>query len=330
MENWVVAARRTSLTALVVLATSFALAVLAMRQPTWPHTFAGPGGADRRRLEQHVYFLTTAVLPRNVKHQGNLDASAEYIRDEFRQDGARVSEQRFVARKQLFRNVIAEFGPPDARQPLLIVGAHYDAFGDTGNLPGADDNASGTAALLEIARVLGSKRVSRPVMLVAYANEEPPFFGSEQMGSAVHASWLAESHRSVAGMICLEMIGYYTAEQPWDSWLLGLMYPRRGDFIAIAGGWADRKLTRYVKMAMSSVQGSHVVSFTARRELLDASDQRNYWSHNWTAVIVTDTAYLRNPNYHTTRDTADSLDYERMAKVVDGCVAAILQNFSSG
>jgi len=329
MENLVLAARRTALTALSVIAASFGLAVLALRQPTWPHTFGSSDGADRRRLEQHVYFLTTVVLPRNVKHMRNLDASAEYIRDEFRQAGARISEQRFVARKQLFRNIVAEFGPTDGRQPLLIVGAHYDAFGEIGNLPGADDNASGTAALLEIARVLGTKHVSRPVMLVAYANEEPPFFGSEQMGSAIHASWLAQTGRPVAGMICLEMVGYYTAEQPWNSWLLGLMYPHRGDFVAIAGGWSDRELTRYTKMAMSSVHGLRVVSFTARREWLDASDQRNYWSHNWTAVMVTDTAYLRNPNYHTMRDTADSLDYERMAKVVDGCVAAIL-NFGSG
>jgi len=122
--------------------------------------------------------------------------------------------------------------------------------------------------------------------------------------------------RPVAGMICLEMIGYYADVQRWDSWVLRLMYPTRGDFIGVAGGWDDRALARSVKRALGT--SMHAVSFTGPRTMLDASDQRNYWNRGWPAVMVTDTAYERNPNYHTIRDTAETLDYDRMARVVDG------------
>lgn len=112
------------------------------------------------------------------------------------------------------------------------------------------------------------------------------------------------------------MIGYYADVQRFDSWVLRLMYPRRGDFIAVAGGWDDRQLATSVKRALA--RSIHTVSFTGPRSMLDASDQRNFWRHEWPAVMVTDTAYERNPNYHTVRDTSDTLDYSRMARVVDG------------
>ena len=124
-------------------------------------------------------------------------------------------------------------------------------------------------------------------------------------------------------MICLEMIGYYARGQSWPTPLCSLLYPSQGDFIAVAGGWNDRKLARRVKRGIIGAGGIPVVSFTGPRETSDASDQRNYWSHGWPAVIVTDTAFLRNPNYHTIRDTATTLDYVRMASVVDGVLNAI-------
>jgi Zn-dependent M28 family amino/carboxypeptidase len=274
-------------------------------------------------LRRDVAFLTTNVRPRDVRHLLNLDGAAGYIANEFSAAGARVTIQDFTARKQRFRNVIAEVGPAAPAAPVLIIGTHYDAFSEGGNFPAADDNASGTAALIELARLLRGRSLARPVMLVAYANEEPPFFGSEEMGSAVHARWLEETHRPVAAMICLEMIGYYADVQRWDSWVLRLMYPGRGDFIGVAGGWGDRQLARSVKRALAG-GGMHALSFTGPHTILDASDQRNYWSHGWPAVMVTDTAYERNPNYHTARDTADTLDYGRMARVVDGLAGFIV------
>jgi Zn-dependent M28 family amino/carboxypeptidase len=214
-------------------------------------------------------------------------------------------------------------------EPVLVVGAHYDAFGETGALPGADDNASGTAGLIELARLLRSAPIRRAVMLVAFATEEPPFFGSEEMGIAIHADALAHSNIPVRGMICLEMIGYFSREQAWPNWLLALLYPNEGDFIAVVGGWSDRRLARAVKRGIRGAGGVEVVSFSGSRALSDASDQPNYWQKGWTAVLVTDTAFLRNPHYHTRYDTADTLDYHRMARVIDGLANAVV-HLSSG
>lgn len=310
----------------VVGAIGLGVLAMALRQPTFTKLpFAGPLRADPRILRSHVDFLTTDVLPRSVGHAENLERTASYIAERFRASGAGVSLQRFDARGASYANVVARFGPDDSSLPVLVVGAHYDAFSDARPLPGADDNASGTAGLLELARLLGSRPVSTPVLLVAYTTEEPPFFGSDQMGSAVHADSLSTDGRRVSGMICLEMIGYFAEDQTWPNSLFALLYPDRGDFIAVGGGWNDRKLTRHVKRAMRGAGGIPVVSFTGPRETSDASDQRNYWSHGWPAVIVTDTAFLRNPHYHTAGDTADTLDYDRMARVVDGVANAIMR-----
>jgi hypothetical protein len=293
------------------------LAGVLLTQPTFS-VIPGTGGerADAAHLRRHVEFLTREAAPRDSDHPESLDSAAAYIRREFAQTGARVADQAWQVRGRSYRNVIASFGPADG--PLLIVGAHYDAFGDFGANPGADDNASGTAGLLELARLLGTHPPGHRVDLVAYANEEPPFFGSPWMGSAVHARSLAQ--QDVRGMICLEMIGYFTAEQPWPSAVLRLLYPRRGDFIAVVGRWADRELTRSVKRAMRGAQGAGGVpvhSFTGPRSAgIDASDQLSYWDAGIPAVMITDTSFLRNPNYHNPGDTADTLDYERMAGVV--------------
>jgi Zn-dependent M28 family amino/carboxypeptidase len=298
----------------LAVAAILAAVVVIIRQPTFttlPLNAATRASAER--LRDDVRVLTSA--PRDAAHSA---WAAQYIARAFTAAGARVTEQLFVARRGSYRNVIAEFGPRDEKQPLLIVGAHYDSFGDTGANPGADDNASGVAGLLEIARILKTTPPKSPVMLVAYANEEPPFFGSEQMGSAVHAESVAK--RTVAGMICLEMIGYFAAHQTWTTPVLAAMYPSRGDFIAVTGGWSDRALARHVKRAI----GGNTVSFTGPRSMLDASDQRSYWARGTTAVMVTDTAYLRNPNYHTAHDTALTLDYERLARVVDGVANAVI------
>jgi len=303
---------RSLLRITLAVAAILAATIAVIRQPTLTALpFRATTRASAQHLRDDVRVLTSA--PRDAAHSA---WAAQYIAREFAAAGARVTEQPFIARRGTYRNVIAEFGPRDGK--LLIVGAHYDSFGDTGANPGADDNASGVAGLLEIARILKTTPPERPVMLVAYANEEPPFFGSEQMGSAVHAASVAK--RDVEAMICLEMIGYFAAQQTWTTPVLAAIYPNRGDFIAVTGGWSDRSLARQVKRAI----GTNVVSFTGPRAMLDASDQRNYWARGHTAVMVTDTAYLRNPNYHTRRDTAATLDYARMAKVVDGVANAAL------
>ena len=296
------------------VAIFIAVAVALIRQPTL--TKLGYGSrprSDPAMLRRHVEFLTTDVRPRGAKHRQNLDRTAEYIAAHF---GKGATIQLYGN----YRNVIARFGP--ATGNALIVGAHYDAFAETADLPGADDNASGTAGLIELARLLGTtNELPRPVILVAYSTEEPPYFGSEKMGSAVHAE--SVDANAIEGMICLEMIGYFRGTQTWPNFVFDLLYPDRSDFIAVGGGWDDRALVRRVKRGIRGAGGVDVLSFTGPRETLDASDHRNYWNRGMRAVLVTDTAFLRNPNYHTAADTADTLDYQRMAGVVDGVFSAV-------
>jgi len=311
----------------VVASIGVAALAAALRQPALTSLpFIGSQRADAELLRQHVRFLTNDVCPRSAKHPENLDRAADYIAKQFRAARGVTFVQSFVARGSQYSNVIARFGPADPKLPVLVLGAHYDSFGETGDLPGADDNASGTAGLLELARLLGKHELTSPVLLVAYTTEEPPFFGSDEMGSAVHANSLSADRRLVRGMICLEMIGYFSNEQSWPNALFEFVYPSTGDFVGVVGGWPDRALARFVKRAMAGAEGVRVVSFNGPRQTSDASDHRNYWSHGWKAVVITDTAFLRNPNYHTRRDTADTLDYERMARVVDGVLNAALRS----
>jgi hypothetical protein len=320
MRPYVFSVVRTLAAALAILALLLGIAAVAVTQPTIG-TLPSPSGprADPERLRRDVEVLTTEASPRDSDHPENLDKAAAYVRRQLALAGVRVRDQEFRVRGRLFRNVIASLGPRTG--PLLVLGAHYDSFGDFGPNPGADDNASGTAGLLELARLLADRDLSSRVDLVAYANEEPPWFGSPWMGSAVHARSLRG--QDVRGMICLEMIGYFTERQPAPSWLLRLLYPDRGNFVVVAGRWADRELTRQVKRAIRGV-GFPAYSFTAPRSAgIDASDQRSYWDEGIPAVMVTDTSFVRNPNYHAAGDTAETLDYQRMARVVEGIANAV-------
>lgn len=294
---------------------------IAITQPT-PGSYPFQSGqrADPQILEQHVRFFTDTVFPRDYLHTDNLDHAAHYVSRAFQQVGAHVSEQPYSIDGREYRNIIARFGPPHG--PVVVVGAHYDAYSE---LPGADDNASGAAGLLEAARLLASHTHETPVELVAYSTEEPPFFRSPDMGSAIHASSLRKSNRRIIAMIGLEMIGYFSEVQPAPFAVLRLLYPATGDFIVVAGRWADRSLIKEVKKSMRGASALDVRSYCGPTDLgSDLSDHRNYWGDRSHAVMVTDTAFIRNPNYHSKTDTPDTLDYSRMASVVDGVVNAVL------
>jgi len=278
--------------------------------------------ADPQRLRQHVEFLTGLEPTRAAKHPVVLDRAAEYLAARFEEAGASVRFQPYSANRRNYRNVVATLGEEHDR--FVVVGAHYDAFGEFVRNPGADDNASGTAGLVELARVLAKESLPVRVELVAYSTEEPPHFASESMGSAVHARSV-ESAKPEA-MICLEMIGYFSDLQPWPSGLLDLMYPDHGQFIGVIGRPSDRELAARIKAALLARREIEVISYAGPFfDGLDASDHRNYWSRGIPAVMVSDTAFVRNANYHTERDTAATLDYVRMSQVVNGLAEALVQ-----
>ena len=304
--------------AILVLVTVFGLVV---RQPNFgAYPFPEGPHADPAALREHVHFLTTDAFPRNPKHLPQLNRAADYIKAAFTRAGAEVSDQSYVAQGTECRNIRARWGPSSGR--LLVVGAHYDVFGN--NL-GADDNASGAAGLLELARLLHARSIVSPRELVAFSTEEPPFFGSPEIGSAVHARALRAAGVQLTGMICLEMIGFYTTEQSNQNALLHLVYPRTGDFAVAVGRWADRDLVRQIKKAFRGATGVPIYSYSGPMAIGgDLSDHRNYWSEGYRAVMLTDTAYLRNPNYHLPSDAPETLDYRRMAGVVDGVLSLVI------
>jgi Zn-dependent M28 family amino/carboxypeptidase len=276
------------------------------------------------RLETHVRTLCERFFPRDPRYPDNLDRAAAYIRREFQQAGGRVSEQPYEVDGKTYRNVIAMFGPET--QDRIVVGAHYDAVPA---VPGADDNASGVAGLLELAYLMGTTRLPLRVELVAYTLEEDPYFLTEQMGSAVHVASLRKQGARVRIMFSLEMIGYFTdapGSQRFPLPLLSLFYPSEGNFIAVVGKLDQGLTVRRVKQAMHSASPLPVHSINAPSWIpgVDWSDHRNYWKAGYDAVMITDTAFYRNDNYHTLRDRPETLDYRRMAMVVQDVYEAVL------
>lgn len=275
------------------------------------------------RLKAHVRMLSETLHPRSVEELTNLEAAANYIHAEFTATGAVVADQWFTDRGEKYRNVIARFGP--AEGPLLVIGAHYDSFEAT---PGADDNASGVAGLIELAGLLDRHPPLRPVELVAYTNEEPPHFRYPSMGSAHHAASLRAAGRDISLMLALEMIGWFSdapGSQTYPLPGMTLLYPDKGDFIAIIGRFGDWSETREVKAAMRSAGDLPVHSMNSLALIpgVDFSDHLNFWAEGYPALMITDTAFYRNPYYHAAEDTYDRLDYARMAKVVEGVFAVV-------
>jgi len=290
---------------------------------------------EPERLKAHVKRLSVDFYPRSFDHDVRLEAAAQYILAQFEAAGATVSVQEVVVEEASYKNLIARFGP--ATGPRLVIGAHYDShaavnaeiddprgYSPGTHTPGADDNASGVAGLLELARLLGSRPQERPIELVAYALEEPPHFRTEHMGSAWHARGVAGE--DVRLMLSLEMIGYFSdapGSQRYPLPGLNLLYPDRGNFIALVGTLGDFGTMRKVKAAMAGASDLPVRSINAPRWVpgVDFSDHLNYWDAGIPAIMVTDTAFWRNPNYHRPGDTHDTLDYARMAQVVEGVYA---------
>ncbi len=285
---------------------------------------------DPGRLETHVRMLSEAFGPRDWTHPENLDRTAAYIRKEFEQAGGVVSDQAFGMENRTYRNVMANFGPETKER--IVVGAHYDAFGE---LPAADDNASGVAGLIELAHGLGKSALPIRIELVAFTLEEPKaagengLFRSRYGGSAVHAASISRENVPVRVMFSLEMIGFFSdaeGSQGYPVSPLRMFYPSRGDFILIVGKLGQGRATRKAKKAMHAASTLPVYSINALASIegIDYSDHYNYWKYGYDALMITDTAFNRNRNYHTEHDTFDRLDYQRMAMVVQGVYAAVL------
>ena len=284
--------------------------------------------SDINLLRKHITTLVKTDNPRNFENIEMLDSVARYIHSEFESIGFdKVRDQCYEAKGNKYKNVVASVGPQNTE--VIVVGAHYDVFG---YLPGADDNASGIAGLLECARIIYSNKINlkNKIEFVAYTLEEPPFYGSRFMGSYVHATSLVDSAVQVKLMICLEMIGYFSDEknsQDYPLCILKPFYGSRGDFIACVSNFKSGKYARKLNKVFKkqTEMKSKVLIAPSFLSGIDFSDHRNYWGYKMNAIMITDGAFYRNKNYHTKYDMMDKLDFNKIVKVVNGTSMFILQ-----
>ncbi len=266
----------------------------------------------------------TAFGPRNVVNQVALQRAAGWLDEELSRHGYAVERQRYRIDGWSYDNVIVELPGNDRREEIVVIGAHYDTAEDLQmrGTVGANDNASGIAATLALARALAGARPSRTLRFAAFVNEELPSFWTENQGSLVYARRARARGERIVAMISLETIGYYSDEPGSQKYPpgLNLLYPDTGNFIAFVGNVSSRALVRQAIDAFRTVATipSEGVAAPASVPGIGWSDHWSFWQVGYPAIMVTDTAPFRYPHYHTPADTADKLDYERMARVVIG------------
>lgn len=258
-----------------------------------------------------------------------LKQAETYIREELRSYGYSPHQQTFTAAGESFANIEAELPGVEDPQRILVVGAHYDT---AGNLPGANDNGSGVAATLELARRFAGSKPKCTIRWLFFTNEEPPFFQTPAMGSYVYAKRCHERKENIQAMLSLETIGYYTDQPGSQSYPIGFHpgYPDRGNFLGFV---ADFKSVFLLRTALKSFRAATPLPAEGAAAPSSVpgigwSDHWSFWQFGYRALMLTDTAPFRYPHYHTAQDTPDKLDYKRLAEAVQG-IAAVVQGLSN-
>jgi len=281
-------------------------------------------GRVRWGLEQHLKVLAGDIGERNLLEYESLEKTAAYISSQFESLSFQVSCQEFEVLRRTVRNIEVELAGESRPEEIVIGGAHYDSVP---GWPGANDNGSGVAALLEIARLLKQKQGARTLRLVAFVNEEPPYFQSEDMGSFVYARRCKQRDENIVAMISLETIGYYSDQEGSQSYPppFNLVYPSKGDFISFVGNVSSRGLVRdcvasFRRHTKFPSQGGALPSWISG---IGWSDHWSFWEMGFPALMVTDTAPFRYSYYHTPSDTLDRVDYDRTARVTAGIARVV-------
>jgi Zn-dependent M28 family amino/carboxypeptidase len=280
-------------------------------------------------LRLHVDRLAGLIGPRYLKKPKSIQAAIGYIEEHWRAMGDEVSRETYDAMGDQATNLIVEHRGNGRADEIILIGSHYDTVFST---PGADDNASAVAVMLEVGRLLKDVSNNRTIRFVAFACEEPPYFNLDCMGSQHHAREAKRRKDNIVGMLCLEMVGYYTTEPrsqnipPLIPKLLRRFFPSRGDFLAAVGNLASWKLCLQFRRGFkkgSPKMPLFSICLPERINEIRMSDNSSFWDQNYPALMLTDTSFLRNPNYHRSTDTPETLDYPRMAQVTCGIASAI-------
>jgi Zn-dependent M28 family amino/carboxypeptidase len=273
-------------------------------------------------LRADVTGLAGTIGERRMGHGTSLDDARRYIEGELARAGFQPTLETYEVRGAPVSNVVAELA--GKTRGIVVIGAHYDSVEGA---PGANDNASGVATLLALARELAGTKHEKSVRFIAFANEEQPFFESGEMGSQTSAARSKARGERITSMLSLETLGYYTDAENSQKYPfpLSTVYPSRGNFVAFVGNTASRDLVRTSVAAFRET-----VAFPSEGGALPEStpgvgwsDHASYWRIGVPAVMVTDTAFLRYPHYHLPSDTPDKLDYERLARVVTGLLGVV-------
>jgi Zn-dependent M28 family amino/carboxypeptidase len=311
--------------ALTLLAVAFAVWFVTATPGASHRGPLPPLDADGRRLAENLkkHVAGVASEEHNIRHPEALERSARYIETTLKGLGYAVFRQEFETEGVKVRNLEVRRG---AGKRVVVIGAHYDSAQDA---VGADDNGSGVAALIELARVLKTVQPAEglEVRLVFYVNEELPWFGTDDMGSFVHSMGLVREGREVVAMLSLETIGWYS--ENFDSqrypFPFSLFYPSKGNFVGFVANLRSRSLMHRVvgTFRRAVVFPSEGVAAPESIPGIGWSDQWAYWKFGWPALMVTDTAVFRYPHYHTLRDTPDKISYDRLARVVKGLEAVM-------
>lgn len=287
----------------------------------------GASAADQRRLEAHIHHLAGTLGERNVFRPAALAAAADYVADTWRAQGYTVVHHWYDAAGVRCANLEVTRPGRERTGEILLIGAHYDSVRGS---PGANDNASGVAALLEIARQFTGLSPSRTVRFVAFANEEPPFFRGDQQGSLVYAKAARARGDPIRLMVSLETIGFYSDRPHSQQYppLFRWCYPDRGNFLGFVGNLRSRRILRQAAR-MFRAGCDFPLEHVATLESVPGvgwSDHRSFWCHGYRAFMVTDTAFYRYPYYHTAQDMPDKLVYPALTRVTQGlcrCFAAL-------
>lgn len=282
----------------------------------------------RSRLNRHVEMLASTIGPRHIGRPAALESTAEYIERQFAECGDSVTRETYLASGVPVHNLVVNRIGSRRPDEILIVGAHYDTIPTT---PGADDNASAVAMLIEIARLLAALPTRRTLRLIAFTCEEPPHYNLDAMGSQYHARGCRQRNENVVGMLSLEMVGYY-CDEPGSQNLppaiprgLRWAFPKRANFLAAVGNprsagllWPFRRgFKRSVSFPLFTI------ALPERVEEIRRSDNSSFWDQGYRALMITDTSFLRNPHYHMPTDEAETLDFERLAKATLGVAGGV-------
>lgn len=277
-------------------------------------------------LEAHVARLATDIGPRHVYLYEDLQAAADYIEAELQFAGYKVTRQGFQVEGRLCDNLIVEIKGVQDEGDIIVVGAHYDSVPEC---PAANDNGTGVAALLALADAFANRKLDKTLRFVAFVNEEPPWFQTENMGSLVYAKSCRQNGDNIVGMISLETMGYYSDEKNSQQypWPFSLFYPSTGNFIGFVGNTKSSKFVKRVvglfreKCEFPSEGAALPGSITG----IGWSDHWSFWQAGYPGLMVTDTAPFRYPYYHTAEDTPEKLQYDRFAQVVRGMEAVLAE-----